>query len=174
MQTIKVVTAGHRGGTTGANGFISEASEAIRFRDAVVSKMKQKAIIDGNAEKLGDLIKRINAIQGKKIAIEFHFDASENSLAHGCTAFVHENTSIENKNRALELIRLVERSTTIYNRGVKYQNQGQHSRLAYLEDLSCESIILELCFVTNAQDTDLYLKNFTHLTADMAKMIDNW
>ena len=172
-----ILTAGHRGAGTGANGFLDEGKEAIRFRNALVERLKQKAIYpitDNDNEKLGALIKRLNTYGRNCIAMDFHFNASPKNTAHGCEVLVYEKTSYQNRLRAEQVCQTIEKCSFIYNRGVKDHDEGQHERLAYLQDLNCPSMIVELCFVTNVDDVDKYQKNFDELVFDMSELIFSW
>ena len=172
-----ILTAGHRGAGTGANGYIDEGKEAIRFRNALCDSLRKRGvnvITDNDNEKLGALIKRLNTYGRNCIAMDFHFNASVNKTAHGCEVLVYEKTSDQNRLRAEQVCQTIEKCSFIYNRGVKNHNEGQHERLAYLQDLNCPSMIVELCFVTNVDDVDKYKKNFDELVYDMAELITSW
>ena len=46
--------------------------------------------------------------------------------------------------------------------------------MAYVRDLICDSMVVEIGFGSNVDDVDKYQKNFDELVYDMAELITSW
>lgn len=150
------ISAGHHLKDSGAvSNNKQENLEMIKFRDLVLAAMTKnhpnvKVISDRDEETLSQYLKRIQTGNGS-VVIEFHLDAASNVKASGTTAIVSNNASQLSKDFAKELSDTTSLILGIQNRGVKPESYTHVGRLGLMreEGIVC---LLELCFITNADD----------------------
>ena len=136
-----------------ANGFtehdvakkaVADAAEKLKAYGAQVTV---ETILDGK-----NLIQKIAYINKHKydLAIEFHLDAGPSS-ATGTTTFFYGGSSDSEKkgnvihNALLPIIGLK-------SRGVKPDTSDRWGRLGFVRDTNCFAFLVELGFITNAND----------------------
>ena len=152
MRSI-FVSAGHGGADPGACAHgRREADIATEFRNIVAFYLARAGVphgLDGDGPvnlPLSEAVKRARAHQ---VAVEFHCNAAGTASATGV------ETLSGPKDMALgELIcAAVASNLALRNRGAKPENAGQHHRLAFVQ---AGGIIVELFFITNANDLEAY------------------
>jgi N-acetylmuramoyl-L-alanine amidase len=141
------------------NGF-READLAIEFSDLVIKeclRLGLKVIQDKDDERLGTYLERIKTGSGS-VVIEFHFDAAASTSATGTTALIEAEADRLDKAFAKELVELTSKTFGIKNRGVITEKESHRGSLGLMRE---EGIIclLELCFISNKQDVQLYKTN---------------
>lgn len=170
------LTAGHRGGTTGANyNGIKEAEETIRLRDEIAERLRSKGVevmLDNDSASLSEVIATINAsCKSTDICVDLHFNAVGNPSANGTEVFKPFNFS----NTEIELAEDLLYSTCMVlntkNRGVKREGEGTHQRLAMLSDIKCNSVLLEICFISNIADANKYKEKRDELVIILAEQL---
>ena len=57
------------------------------------------------------------------------------------------------------------------NRGVKREGEGTHQRLAMLSDIKCNSVLLEVCFISNIADANKYKEKRDELVIILAEQL---
>lgn len=154
------INAGHRGKGTGAVGNgIDEGTEAIWLRDKVAFALKcnsRNVVVDDDKMQLASVVKTINSkCKADDICLDIHFNAAAAS-ATGVECYVREGARVLEKMIAIEMTRLISNTLGIKNRGVKTDNQGQHSRLAMCSDIRCNAVLVEICFLSNTNDAEKY------------------
>ena len=155
------LTAGHRGGTTGANyNAIKEAEETIWLRNEITKRLKAKGIevtLDNDSASLSEVIATINAeCKPTDICVDLHFNAVANPSANGTEVFKPFNSSDTEIEVAEDLLYATCMTLGTKNRGVKREGEGTHQRLAMLSDIRCNSVLLEICFISNINDVVKY------------------
>lgn len=156
------------------NGF-READLAIEFRDLVIKeclKLSLKVIQDKDDERLGTYLERIKTGSGS-VVIEFHFDAATSTSATGTTALIEAEADRLDKAFAKELVELTSKTFGIKNRGVITEKESHRGSLGLMRE---EGIIclLELCFISNKQDIQLYKANKEKLAFLIARVIKKY
>lgn len=173
------LTAGHKGGFSGANanGF-SEACETINLRNQIANFLKEKGVdvfVDYDTAPLSEVIQAVNSVCSKDdICIDIHFNAVNNPYANGSEVlrpFAFTPLEISLAEHILHTICL---HLNTKNRGVKHEGEGHHSRLAMLSDVHCNTVIVEVCFISNENDVALYLNNKESLASALADTIFNF
>lgn len=154
------ISAGHRGKGTGASGYgVDEGLEAIFLRDKVAQSIRTTnriVVTDDDKAQLSAVVKAINtSCNPDDISLDIHFNAA-GAAATGVECFVREGARVTEKLVAIELCRLISNTLGIKNRGVKTDNQGQHSKLAMCSDIRCNAVLLEVCFLSNQGDVAKY------------------
>ena len=170
------LTAGHRGGTTGANyNGIKEAEETIWLRNEIASILRKKGVeveLDNDNASLSEVVAQINATcKPTDICVDLHFNAVGNPTANGTEVlrpFNHNDTEIEVAENLLYSTCMV---LGTKNRGVKREGEGTHSRLAMLSDVSYNSVLLEVCFISNREDANKYKERKDELAIILAEQL---
>lgn len=156
------------------NGY-HEANLTVEFRDLVIKqceKLGLKVIKDRDDERVGAYLERIKTGNGS-VVLEFHFDSAENKSATGTTALIEAEADRLDRAFAKELSDLTSSVLGIRNRGVKSETESHRGRLGLMRE---EGIIclLELCFISNADDVRRYKSNKEKLAVEMAKIIKRY
>ena len=170
------LTAGHRGGTTGANyNGIKEAEETIWLRNEIAERLKDKGIdvmLDNDSASLSEVVTTINAsCKPTDICIDLHFNAVANPSANGTEVFKPFNSSDLEIEVAEDLLYSTCMVLNTKNRGVKREGEGTHQRLAMLSDIMCNSVLLEVCFISNIADATKYKEKRDELVIILAEQL---
>lgn len=147
------ISAGHGGGDKGAVGFgLAECDIAREFRNIVsfyLMRDKVKHELDGGGTDnlpLREVIKRTKVHKG--LEVEFHCNAGP-PAATGCEVLCAPKDNVV----ADKICKALSEQLQIRNRGVKPENAGQHSRLAFVQ---AGGMIVELFFISNEKDLAAY------------------
>lgn len=169
-----LISAGHTnvaGQDRGAagNGFV-EGILTTELRDAVASKLRESGLknvaedgFDGENEPLK---KALLLAKSANIAIEFHWNAGP-VTATGIEVLCKP----AKKALAQRLAKSIGDATGIKLRGEagwKADNSGQHHRLAFCE---AGGLIVEVAFISNADDMRRYRANFDAVVNKIAAVI---
>lgn len=161
MARRLIVCAGHSdvvGKDRGvATPFGVEGVEAVLFRDLIIhaaTTLGFEVITDANSNILIETMRWLRGfgVAPSDIAIEIHFNAGG---GNGVEALIPGDFTATEKNIAESLCGIVADKMTLYNRGVKKENEGAHSRLGWMR-IPCENILLEVCFMDHKVDMQLY------------------
>jgi N-acetylmuramoyl-L-alanine amidase len=156
-----VILPGHGGADPGAvaNGY-QEAELAKELGTEVYNVLKHMepaqpvsylAISQGLPQKIQMLNSKYAA---EDVVLNIHFNAAT-PVAKGVEAYVHDETSAENRALATHLVQYIATNLRSANRGVKSERQSQHSRLGILHTKP-RVILLEVCFITNKDEISEY------------------
>ena len=170
------LTAGHRGGTSGANyNGIKEAEETIWLRNEIADMLKHKGVeveIDNDSASLSEVVQFINVgCKPTDICVDLHFNAVGNPTAHGTEIFKPFNANDTEMELAEDLLYSTCMILGTKNRGVKREGEGTHSRLAMLSDVMCNSVLLEVCFISNREDANKYKEKRDELAIILAEQL---
>lgn len=173
------LTAGHRGGTTGANyNSIKEAEETIWLRNEIAERLRNKGVevmLDDDSASLSEVVATINADCKKTdICVDLHFNAVANPSANGTEVFKPFNSSDLEIEVAEDLLYSTCMVLNTKNRGVKREGEGTHQRLAMLSDIKCNSVLLEICFISNIADANKYKEKREELVWIYAENLLRW
>jgi N-acetylmuramoyl-L-alanine amidase len=168
--------AGHRGGTSGANyNGIKEAEETIWLRNEIAALLRKKGVnveIDNDDASLSEVIATINAgCKKTDICVDLHFNAVANPTANGTEVFKPFNSSDIEIEIAEDLLYATCMTLGTKNRGVKREGEGTHQRLAMLSDVKCNSVLLEVCFISNIADANKYKERKDELVIILAEQL---
>lgn len=168
--------AGHRGGTSGANhNGVKEAGETIWLRNEIAERLKAKGIevmLDDDSASLSEVIATINAeCKPTDICVDLHFNAVANPSANGTEVFKPFNATDTEIDVAEDLLYSTCMVLGTKNRGVKREGEGTHQRLAILSDIRCNSVLLEVCFISNINDVVKYKDKKDELVIILAEQL---
>lgn len=166
-----LISAGHSEKDPGAvNGKYKQATMATLMRDRVASRLKKLGVpvfVDGS-EGVNDPLNKAIALAKitSPLAVEIHFNAGS-SKATGIEAL----TKPKNKKFAQDLCLAVSKATGLKLRGelgYKPDDSGQHQRLGFCE---AGGTILEVCFISNDNDVESYVKNKEDVASYVADVL---
>lgn len=172
------ITAGHRGKGTGAIGYIDEGEETIIFRNLLLNKLIEKGlpfIYEGEKESLQNVVNKLKLIlHPNDISIDIHFNSSNNKSVSGSEIIIPDKYSKIEKELANDLLNKTCEILNTKNRKVKTESQTAHKKLAMLRGFNCINILIEICFVSNKSDCELYLKNKEKLAEEYSIILEEF
>ena len=158
MNRKIIISAGHGGNDPGAvaNGY-TERDLTIEFRELLVKELLLlgvKPLIDNNKNALKQTLAwLVGKYSSKDILLDIHWNAAS-SKARGTEVIVPDNASIFENNFAKNILNVFV-SNGFINRGVKPESQTARKRLGWMRP-PAENIIVEMGFITNLLDINLY------------------
>ena len=158
MNRKIIISAGHGGNDPGAvaNGY-TERDLAIEFRELLVKELLLlgvKPLIDDNKNALKQTLAWLTGkYSSKDILLDIHWNAAS-SKARGTEVIVPDNASIFENNFAKNILNVFI-SNGFVNRGVKPESQTARKRLGWMRP-PAENILIEMGFITNLLDINLY------------------
>ena len=127
---------------------------------------------DNDSASLSQVIATINASCKKTdICVDLHFNAVANPGANGTEIFKPFNSTDTEMELAEDLLYSTCMILGTKNRGVKREGEGTHSRLAMLSDVMCNSVLLEVCFISNREDANKYKEKRDELAIILAEQL---
>lgn len=157
-------------------GFV-EAKETIKYGNLIANALRQYKdinvdVYEGNMYRyIMKRGQRFNFSQYDYV-LECHFNAASSSLAHGSEIFVttYEKTITVEKKIMQKLKKYFTlRDNDSVHDGVKRYNWGVIHTIKKNDKVSCA--LLELCFITNKDDMNIYQKHIQSICEDIATAI---
>jgi len=157
-MAIYTVNAGHGmkpNGTVGAVGILDESTENRNVARELIAYLKQEGhtVTDTTVDSgdvntiLKEIVAKCNA-QTADLNISIHFNSFD-KVANGVEVFGYND-----KNKTIG-DRIV---ANIASFGFKNRNFKTNTNLAFLRDTKKPSLLIEVCFVDNKDDAELYKK----------------
>lgn len=175
MRKIFVI-AGHTNvagldrGASG-NGYI-EGELTVEFRDLVIAELNKigvQAITDDNRNALSQTLSWLRGkFTAKDILFDIHYNAGT-PQANGTEAIVPNNATPFEASIAFKICKAFERCG-FRNRGVKPESSTARKRLGWMRP-NAENILLEVCFISNQSDMQIYQLNKHILAKDVAAVL---
>mgnify|MGYP001611776728 FL=1 len=170
-----LVSAGHtniKGLDRGAAGnWFIEGEEAVKLRDATAVYLREKPDLniteDGFDGDNQPLTKALALAKTANRAVEYHFNAAASSAATGIEVLGKPR----HKEVCQKIAGAIAEATGLKLRGekgYKADNSGQHHRLAFCE---AGGVIIEVCFISNANDMKAYKNNFEQICQNIADVL---
>lgn len=154
---------------SGANGHISESTETRNLGKKVIDlfiKEGHKIVnctVDkpiSNTDSINKRVAKANA-QSLDILISIHFNSGGGT---GCEILTYNGKYLAEADRVLKNLSSVKYGNhTLRNRGIK--NGTSPRRLAMVNSTKAKSMLIEVCFVDNKNDCDLYKNNLDNIAA---------
>ena len=173
MNRKIIISAGHGGNDPGAvaNGY-TERDLAIEFRELLVKELLLlgvKPLIDDNKNALKETLAwLVGKYSSKDILLDIHWNAAS-SKARGTEVIVPDNASIFENNLGKNILNVFV-SNGFINRGVKPESQTARKRLGWMRP-PAENILIEMGFITNLLDINLYQNLKYKLAKELAFVI---
>jgi N-acetylmuramoyl-L-alanine amidase len=157
-----ILSAGHGGKDPGASGnnYI-ERDLAIELRDMVVAELQKEGIeplTDSNTNALSQTLAWLRGKFSKRdILVDIHWNASANAEAKGSEVIVPDNASQFEQDLASYLLKIFA-FVGFKDRGIRPEKLTARRSLAWMK-ADAETVLIEVCFITNLTDMKLYQAN---------------
>ncbi len=174
MNRKIIISAGHGGNDPGAvaNGY-TERDLAIEFRELLVKELLLlgvKPLIDDNKNALVQTLQWLKGVlkSDKTVCIDIHWNAAI-PKARGTEIIIPDKPSLFESSFAKEILDVFV-SNGFTSRGVKTESQTARKRLGWMRPLA-ENILIEMAFLTNTLDLELYKMVKYKLAKELAVVI---
>ena len=174
MNRKIIISAGHGGNDPGAvaNGY-TERDLAIEFRELLVKELLLlgvKPLIDDNKNALKQTLAWLIGVlkSDKTVCIDIHWNAAI-PKARGTEIIIPDKPSLFESSFAKEILDVFV-SNGFTSRGVKTESQTARKRLGWMRP-SAENILIEMAFLTNTLDLELYKMVKYKLAKELAVVI---
>ncbi|CAA7195462.1 N-acetylmuramoyl-L-alanine amidase [Chryseobacterium potabilaquae] len=172
------ISAGHHKNDPGAvaNGYI-ERDLTKEARNIIVQNLDLKNVIqDKDFETNSQYQRRIKPGSGS-VVFDIHFN-SGSPTATGTECYVNQKDFL-NKNSlsykmADEICKITPKILGIRNRGVKSDNQSQHSRIGILNLGSGVSVLWEICFISSVLDMQKYVEKKKEVLREISNVLEKY
>ena len=146
-----VINAGHTklGTGTGANGYLNESTEARKIANELMKLLADSkhdvipAVYDRSANNLKEAVTLANN-KGADLFLSIHLNAGG---GQGCEAYTWKGQQVAQAVKACSYLKKL----GFKNRGVK-----DGSSLYVIKNTKCTAILIEVCFVDNKADAELF------------------
>jgi N-acetylmuramoyl-L-alanine amidase len=171
------ITAGHSisngqgTGAHGVNGF-DEAVEARKLVKDIIAHQKKWYALDCHTDKDTDSLntviqKQVNAVNSDWICLDVHFNAGP-ANATGTEMLIPKEYTKKEIELAEKLasvtstiLGIKKRSGKLLTKGVKTEDESQHSRIGILSrPYKAVNVLAEVCFVSNENDVKAYKEKY--------------
>jgi N-acetylmuramoyl-L-alanine amidase len=156
----------------------NEAVEMITTRDLIVTELRSRGLtVEVPADTLNSIgtIEWINARGNMQdIALELRMGALDNPEIRGASAYYIALNSDRRRQAELLLKALTNRVPRLPSRGAKPDTESSLGRLAFCRDLIPQSLLIELGFLTNAQDRLLLQTRRRDYALGLADGLEQW
>lgn len=154
------------------NGYI-EGELTVELRKLIVDELKKLSItpiVDSDDTVTKEtVIEASKFLDAKDIAIDIHFNASDNPVATGAETVIPATYTNVEYIIANDLLEIISSTLSVRKRRVITENASARGRLAFMR-VNCENILLEICFISNKKDMEQYQTK----KQDLAKAIANY
>ena len=170
------ITAGHRGGSTGANANSYSAAElAIQLRYELTAKLHAHGVVvvnDADADSLTAVVNTINKnCTNRDLCLDLHFNSFSNASANGTEVLIQNAPTNGEIEFAEDVLNAVCSTLGTKNRGVKKEGRSQYKRLAMLSGVKCNSVLVEVCFISSQSDMVRYNSKYNELVEKLVSVI---
>ncbi len=159
MATI-VIDAGHGGYDAGAvNGTRFEKNDNLRMAMAVGERLKRcgiNVVYTRTSDVFVPLLERsrISNSNNADLFVSFHRNSASNPNANGVETLVYTNAS----NKAVQAAENLQQA--LVNAGVQSNRGVKRANLSVLRETNAPALLLELGFINNTQDNELFDSKF--------------
>jgi N-acetylmuramoyl-L-alanine amidase len=176
------IEAGHNNADPGAIGVkkLHEADLTKEVRAGVVQALEQlgvpsdNIILDVDSDTLGQTISRFRSFSPTEndYLVSFHFNSVTVPNVSGTEVLVAKNAGDATRQFAQNLLTSVIGVLGTKNRGVKGEDESQHTSLGILHT-AAHSALVEICFISNLSDMDSFESNKEAMYEAIAEVIKN-
>lgn len=172
MAKTIVLDPGHGGNDPGAvNGSRKESNDALRLGLAVQKLLEaqgQKVIMTRTTDEAIKIVNRCALANGAKadLFVSLHRNSFSNSVANGVEIFVELAAGAIQVGAATEVLEQIVAVGVQSNRGIKKSNS-----YGVLTGTNMAAMLVELGFISNVKDNELFDKNFDAYATAIARGI---
>ena len=167
-----VISSGHAKHVPGAVGIISEVENARLVTEEVAKMLRELdntvyTFHDNTSDDQSENLSTITSFHNSKqrdYDVSVHFNSYEDPAANGT-----EVLYVTQEELASDIADAISEASGLFDRGGKYRDN-----LAFLNNTDRPSVLLEICFVTNQNDVDVYHDMFTAICFAIAKTLDEY
>lgn len=157
-------------GAIGVNGR-KEARETVALRKQIAFELTQLQAnfkVDNDNDALRTTLQKLNTGSGS-VVLDLHFNAGVAS-ANGVEVLVGDDATKEDMLFAEAILGATIDTLGVRNRGIKKEGSTPHKRLGVMR-MHGRVCLLEVCFITNAEDMAAYDANATELAKKIAHIL---
>ncbi len=170
------LVAGHNNNDPGnVSRGTKEADLTQEIRDLVAKEMKALGLkfkIDDDELSLGETFRWIKQhSKPKDVVVDLHFNSGLPTLS-GCESIVPLNSSAIEQEVGKTLSNITATELGIPDRGCKDEKHTPPGHA--MMSLECESVLLEVCFMTNPTEIQNYQSKKASLAKALAKALGTW
>ena len=169
------IDAGHGGSDPGATSKgRTEAADVLKMSLRVGELLKTQGV-DVKYSRTTDVDKLLNTrtSESNSWGADYYLSIHRNSFdgtATGNEIWVIRTATADTANKAEKILNAVCKANGLRNRGVKYGAPG-YNNFAVNRDTTCASALLELAFITNADDNAAFDKHFEETAVGIAQAL---
>lgn len=153
-----------------------EADLVKELRDLTLPHLKAagaQVITDKDHETLGQYLARIQPGSGS-VVCELHFNASDNAKATGVEVVVADDANAREIALGEKIAAMINRHTGLVRRGkngVIREGQTARRRLALMREPAGIVVLVEVAFISNANDVAAYQRHKAAIARDLAALL---
>lgn len=179
---IVCLDAGHGGsdiGATGADGRY-EKDDNLKLTLAVAKELEKRGVHvvltrDDDSTVSSDDRSAIANESGADLFLALHRNFAASSSACGVEAWIHSSASDKSYDIASSILEALESIGISKNRGVKTGTQWDvESNYTVIRQTTMTSLIIEVGFISNEEDLELFDRNLKQYAQAIADCIVNW
>ncbi len=156
------------------NGHDFEGQYAVELRDLVKKYLEANGVkvsVDPNNSPTGSTVKLFRQyFFGSDICVDIHFNSNPKKSASGSETVIPALYSQFEHDLATELTAAVSSTLGIRNRGVITELQTFRKKLLWMT-LKCETVLLEVCFLSNDSDMMSYKQRRNEVAKAIATIL---
>ncbi len=182
-KRIVCIDPGHGGddGGSTANGLKYEKDDALKLSLKLKTELENLGFTVYMTRTTDEWVdKPARADYANDVMSDLFISVHRNEYAadtsvKGFEAWVHSSKPADSIDIATRLLSAIERVGISRNRGVKFGSQSSETENYYPNSRSkCASVLLELGFMSNETDNQLYTNNMDAYAKEMAKEVLEW
>ncbi len=160
-----LLIAGHGQGDPGAVGNGHKEAECTRHFTELLAKHLGWGLDVEVYDTKQDLIQTRNyaSLMSYDQIIEIHFNAASNPEAKGCEVLISQDRKANNVDNAC----LGALGKYFTNRGIKLRDKEGLGNMRQFQAMGIDYRLLELCFISNANDMKVYFENAENIAKDI-------
>lgn len=178
------ISAGHGGyedGTRDPGAVLpdtTEAAEMIQVRNLVVAELRSRGFSVLSVPddlSAAQTLAWINArCRSQDVALEIHAGAHSDPAVRGAAVFHIAKNDTRRTHAELILLALLRRVPALSSRGVKPDTDSPTGSMAFLRNLSCPSLLMEIGYLSNSTDLRIIQNQRRDVALGIADGLASW
>ncbi len=152
-----------------------EAARIVADLYPILIRNNVDVYVDDYKNALADTLATIKRVFGSKLrqdtlAVEIHFNASQNPEVGGSEVIIPQSATGYEKQAAEYTLGAICSALKTKSRGVRDESETFRKRLGWMR-IPCETILIEVCFMTSKQDMAKYETSYRAMVSSLAAAI---